>query len=426
MKQSFPQLCLARLLALFMALCLSFASCALAKPKAKPKLQGFVLARHLEMAIEIDAQSRALVAQRRAMGARYATSNSITPGSPYVAGAHRSYVGGNLHGEEETEVEVGMPVWLPGQRDAYENTVTAGLLEVEERLALRRLDVAALVRDAWWTVQRTARETAIARNRVATARDIGADMARRAELGDTSQQDVLLARNETLAAETELAQFEASARAARAAYGVLTGGADPDGALEGAVGARSIDDHPALRAPAASLARAETQARLAEASFIDSPEVGVFGRNEHNVQTNAGPDPLDFARTNSTTVGVRFKIPLPTPGRNEPKIAEAEAEAVRARAEYERARRVVDAEIAAARAAVSASRRVEGLAAKRLKVASEQFDLAREAFRLGENNAADLYRIRQLQLDAQRTQAAAAIDLGVTQSRLNQAYGYTP
>ena len=217
-----------------------------------------------------------------------------------------------------------MPVWLPGQRDAYENKVTAGLLEVEERLALRRLDVAAMVRDAWWTVQRTARQLAIARERVATAHDIDSDMARRAELGDASPQDALLARNETLAAETELAQVEAAARAARAAYGVLTGGANPDGVLEGAVGARSIDDHPALRAPSASLARAETQARLVEASFIDNPEIGVFGRNEHNVQLNANPDPQDFSRTDSTTVGVRFKIPLPTPGRNEPKIAEAD------------------------------------------------------------------------------------------------------
>lgn len=408
-------------------ICLAFAPLAAeAKSSVKPKPQGFVLERHLEMAVEIDAQSRALEAQRRAVGARYATSNSITPGSPYLAGTHRSYAAGNLHEARESEIEVGMPVWLPGQRDAYESNVTAGLLEVEERLALRRLDVAAMVRDAWWTVQRTARQVAIARERVATSHDIDSDMTRRAELGDTSPQDALLARNETLAAETELAQADGAARAARAAYAVLTGGANPDGVLEGAVGARSVDDHPALRAPAASLARAETQASLVDASFIDNPEIGVFGRNEHNVQLNANNDPEDFSRTDSTTVGVRFRIPLPTPGRNEPKIAEAAAEVVRAQTEFERAKRLVTAEIAAANAAVAAARRTEGLAAKRLAVANDQFELARKAFRLGETSAADLYRVRQLQVEAQRTQAAAAIDLGVARSRLNQAYGYAP
>ena len=291
-------------------------------------------------------------------------------------------------------------------------------------MALRRLDVAALVRDAWWSAQRAARELAVARDRVATARDIGADMERRVELGDAAPQDALLARNELLAAETELAQVEATAKAARAAYGVLTSGAQPDGTLEGPVGMQPLDQHPALRAPSASLARAQSQARLAEASFIDSPEVGVFGRREQNLQVYGGGQEPSW--TNSTTFGVRVKIPLPTPGRNEPKIAEAQAESERARAEYERAERIVKAEIAAAKAAVAAARRVDGLAANRLKVANEQFDLARKAFRLGENTAADLYRVRQLQLDAQRTRAAASIDLGVAQSRLNQAYGYAP
>jgi hypothetical protein len=34
--------------------------------------------------------------------------------------------------------------------------------------------------------------------------------------------------------------------------------------------------------------------------------------------------------------------------------------------------------------------------------------------------------VRQLQLDAQRARASAAIDLGVALSRLNQAFGYAP
>jgi outer membrane protein, heavy metal efflux system len=405
-------------------LCICLAFCVQAKAKTTPKPRGFALARHLESAVEIDAQSKALEAQRRAVGARYATSNSITPGSPYVSGLHRKNTAGNLEKFSEVEVEVGMPLWLPGERDAYEGTVTTGLLEIEERMALRRLDVAALVRDAWWSAQRTARELAVARDRESTARDIGADMERRVQLGDAAAQDALLARNELLAAQTELAQVEATAKAARVAYGVLTGGAQPDGTLEASVGMPSLDEHPALRAPAASLARAQSQMRLAEASFIDNPEIGVFGRREQNLQVYGGGQEPSW--TDSTTVGVRVKIPLPTPGRNEPKIAEARAECERARSEYERAERIVKAEINAAKAAVAAARRVDGLAANRLKVASEQFDLARKAFRLGENTAADLYRVRQLQLDAQRTRAAALIDLGVAQSRLNQAYAYAP
>jgi outer membrane protein TolC len=398
------------------------------KPKAKPRVNAVnaVLARHLEMAIEIDAQSRTLEAQRGAIGARYHTSSSITPGSPYVAGSFRRNSGGNLHGAREREFEAGMPLWLPGQREAYENTVTAGLVEVEERLALRRLEVAALLRDAWWNAQRAARDVAIARNRLSTARDIGRDMSRRVELGESGQQDALLARNETLAAETELAQAEAAVKATRIAYAALTGGASPDGVLEPLAPSRPIDEHPALRAPLASIARAETQARLVDATFIDNPEIGVFARHEKSTEYELGRDPSELFRTDSSTVGFRFKIPLPTPGRNEPRKAEAEAELVKAHAEFDRARRLLETEIISARAALSAARRAEGLAAKRLAVANEQFELARKAFQLGEVSAVDLYRVRQSQLDAQRAQASAAIDVGVAQSRLNQALGYAP
>jgi outer membrane protein TolC len=408
---------------------LAQAAVAQAKPRAKEPQGplGHALMRHLDMAVAIDAQSRALEAQLGAVAARYHTSNSITPGSPYLAGSRRGDAAGNLRNYHETELEAGMPVWLPGQRDAYEATVTSGLVEVEERLALRRLDVAALLRDAWWRARRAARDAEIARSRLATAKDIGHDMSRRVELGEAAPADALLARNELLAAETELTQTEAANQTARAHYAMLTGGGVPDGALEGAGKDIDIDEHPALKAPRASLARAESQANLVDASPIDNPEIGVFGRREHNNQFSTDPtQQVTDQRTDSTTLGVRFRIPLPTPGRNEPRRAEARAEITKARAEYERARRVVESEIKVARIALAAAKKAEGGASKRLGVANEQFDLARKAFQLGEVNAVDLYRVRQSQLDAQRGQASAATDLGVAQSRLNQARGYAP
>ena len=57
------------------------------------------------MAVLVDAQSRSLEAQFRAISARYATVNSITPGSPYVAGYQRNAAAGNLRNYNETELE---------------------------------------------------------------------------------------------------------------------------------------------------------------------------------------------------------------------------------------------------------------------------------------------------------------------------------
>jgi outer membrane protein TolC len=344
-----------------------------------------------------------------------------------VGGTQRNAVGGNLRNYNETEVEAGLPLWLPGQRDALEATVSSGVIEVEERIAQRRLDVAGQLRDAWWRAQRTAREADVARIRVATAREIGSDMTRRVELGDAAQSDALLAKNELLAAETELAQAEGAEKVARVQYAALTGGAPPDGALESIRPAADVEDHPALRAPLAALRRAEAQLKLVEATPIDSPDIGVFGRQEHNRQYSTDTSqPITDQLTNATTVGVRIRIPLPTEGRQEPRQAEALAEMTRARAEYEKAKRVVLAEIQSARLNLAAARRAAGLADKRLAVANEQFDLSRKSFALGEIGAFDLYRVRQLQLDAQRTQAAASVDAGAAVSRFNQAIGYAP
>ncbi|WP_246695713.1 TolC family protein [Methylocystis rosea] len=399
------------------------------KAGARPPSQrsGGVLAKHLEMAVLIDAQSRSLEAQFRAISARYATVNSLTPGSPYVAGYQRNAAAGNLRNYNETEVEVGMPLWLPGQRDALAGTVNTGLFEVEERLALRRLEVAGVLRDAWWNAQRAAREVSVARNRVATARDIGSDMTRRVELGDAAQTDALLAKNETLAAETELAQSEGAVKVAQVTYMALTGGAPPSGALESVRPAIDIEEHPSLRAPRAALARARAQAELVDATPIDNPEIGIFGRQEHNDQYSTDPSQqISDQRTDATTVGVRLRIAIPTAGRNEPRRAEALAEMDRATAEYERAKRVVLAEIKAARESLAAARRAATFANARLVVANDQFELSRKAFKLGELSAFDLYRVRQIQLDAQRMEANAEINVGVAISRLNQAQGYAP
>ena len=420
----------------------AFATDALAGPKASGEVTakgdqpiakrgkaplGHVLLRHLDMAVAIDAQSRGLAAQFGAVTSRFATTRSITPGSPYVGGAQRNAPAGNLRYYNETEVEAGLPLWLPGQRDAMAATVGAGAIEVEERIVLRRLEVAGLLRDAWWNAQRAAREASVARNRVATARDIGADMTRRVELGDAAQSDALLARNELLAAETELAQAEGAVKVARVNYQALTGGAPPDGTLETVKPAGDIEDHPALRTPIAALRRAEAQAQLVEATPIDSPDVAVFGRQEHNRQYSTDPSQqVTDQRTDATTVGVRVRIPLPTDGRQAPRRAEALAEMTRAAADYEKAKRVVLADIAAARANLAAARRAAGLADKRLAVANEQFELSRKSFALGEIGGLDFYRIRQLQLDAQRAQAAASVAVGAAISRLNQAQGYAP
>ncbi|MCO6415321.1 TolC family protein [Siccirubricoccus sp. KC 17139] len=373
------------------------------------------LAQDLEAALEIDAVARGLAAQRDAVRARDAQVRSPIAGSPAIGGSFRADTRG-VNRAREWDVEIGAPLWLPGQRSALAGTVEAGVAEQARRLALRRLEVAALLRDAYWAVGLAEAELAVARDRLATARDVARDLDRRAALGDISATDALLGRNEVLSAELELARAEAARETARAAYATLTGGSVT--ALAGIrpeAPARSAEDHPALVAAEAALATAEAQSRLVAATPIDNPEVGLFTRRQGGNLTEDG-----------YSFGIRLRVPLPTDARNTPRRAEAEAGRTRASADLAQARRTVQGEIALARVALNAAEAERRLAAQRKAVADQQLAASRAAFRAGEIGAFDLFRVRQLQIEAQAADARAVVAAGRARSRLNQAMGAVP
>ncbi|MDO9711849.1 TolC family protein [Paracraurococcus lichenis] len=393
-------------------------------PSGPPPMESAALARDLDAALSIDAVARAIQGQREAVRSRDAQVRSPIAGSPAIGSSFRSDTRGPRLANE-WDVELGAPLWLPGQRSALAGTVNAGVEEQERRLALRRLELAGLLRDAYWAVGAAESELRVARDRLATARDIGRDVQRRVELGDIAETEALLTRNETLAAELDLARAEAAVQAARAAYRTLTGGSEaallPPGTSAGMAGARpepalgEATPHPAIRAAEAALATAEARARLVRATPIDNPELGLFTRGQ------GGP-----ATENGTSLGLRVRIPLPTEARNAPRRADAEAERTRAEGELIQARRVIEGEIGLARLGLAAAGRNRQLAAQRRAVAEQQLTAARTAFRSGEIGAFDLFRVRQLQIEAAAVEARAEVEAGRARSRLNQALGLAP
>jgi len=379
---------------------------AAAQPVADP------LARHLDAAVALDAASRAGEAQRAAAAARGAAARTPLAGSPYLGGAVRSDTRGPRD-LRELDLEAAAPFWLPGQRGALQGEVDARVDEAGRRLALRRLEVAGLLRDLWWDAQEARRAAVLARDRLGTARQIGQAVSRRAQLGDIPPTEALLARGEVLASELAVQQAEAAATQAFAAYRALTGGLDPD--LPPEPLRPAPPRHPALAAAEASLAAAEARARFVAATPRDAPELGLFGRQEAGV-----------LQQDSTSVGLRLRVPLATEARNAPRRADAQADITRAAAELAQSRRLVESGAARAEQAQRDSERTVALARQRLAVAREQEGLALRAFQAGETGTFDLFRIRQLRLEAANDEGQAAVAALRARSRLNQARGAAP
>jgi outer membrane protein TolC len=370
------------------------------------------LAAHLEQALDLDAAFRTLAAQRDAVAARRALARSLTPGSPVVGGDTRIDTRGPRE-SRELIIDLAAPVWLPGQRGAYGNTVQAGVAEFEARLLLRRLEVAGLLRDAWWATASAARDVRVARDRLTTSRDIARDVQRRVDLGDIPYTDALLARNEDLAAELGLAQAEATLVGARAVYRTLTGGSDPD--LPPEPPAARVRAHPALLAADAGVAAAEAQARLVAANAARQPGTRRVRPQRGRAADRAGLEPRPAAPRAAGQQRAQH-----------PRVAAAQADLTRAVAEQALRRRLLDAEIDAARVALRLAEEAARIARRRLSLANQQLDLGRRAFNQGETGLFDLYRIRQIQLEAASTQAQADVTAGRARSRLNQALAPVP
>jgi outer membrane protein TolC len=393
------------------ALAVAAALAALMLPGVAPAQPQTPLSRHLDAALALDAGFRTLQAQRDAASARGATARSPIAGSPAVGGALRSGTQGPGQ-TRELDLEFAAPIWMPGQRGALMGTVESAVAEFETRIALRRLEVGGVLRETWWDAADARRSAQLARERLNTAREIARDVTRRAELGDIPPSEALLARNETLGAELALSQAEAAAAQARAAYRTLTGGMEPNLPVEALQrGAR----HPMVLTAQAALAHAEARQRLVGATPRDNPELGVFGRYE------AGS-----SMSETSSVGLRFRIPLGTEGRNAPRRAEAESEVTRATAELAQAQRVVAAGIARAQAELQSAEAALRIARQRLAVANEQEGIALRAFRAGETGTFDLFRVRQLRLEAANDEGQASIAASRARSRVNQAAGVLP
>ncbi len=370
------------------------------------------LSAHVDAAMALDAGARAIAAQREAAAARGVTARSLTPLPPAISGSARTDFRGPRE-VREFDAELALPIWLPGQRGALSGTVTANVEERERALALRRLEVAGALRDAWWNAAEAQRLVQLARERLSSARALSGDVGRRAQLGDIPPAEALLARNEVLSAELALANAEAEVVQARAIYRAITGGLEPNLPPERPQPRAAI--HPALAAGEAAVLAAQARARYVAATPRDNPEIGVFTRHENGLTTN-----------DSSSIGLRLRMPLATEGRNAPRRADAQSELTRASAELDQARRLVGSGVERAQAALNAAEGALRLARQRLSLAQDQERIALNAFRGGEILTFDLFRVRQLRLEAANDAGRAEVEVNRARSRVNQAGGVIP
>lgn len=388
------------------------------------------LAQALEQAWRLHPQAAALDARDAEARAAQEVAAALTPEPAALSiGNLNDRYHRNL-GQQEWEVELAAPLWLPGQKAAREAEADSRSDEAASRRAALRLELAGEVREAWWTLAAARNARALAARRLDTAGALAADVRRRYQAGELSRIDGNLAQTEAHAAEGELIEVEAALLQAEQALRTLSGAvAPPSLGEETPMPPRHprqphhphdwLDapaDHPQLAAAAAGARSARARVKVAEESRRAAPELALRVVRERG----------DLNEPYANSVGIRLKIPFSSAAQLRRDSSAAQAEADQADAEMQRAQTRVQLDVERAQRALPAAERQFAMARERRELSAENLRLIEKAFALGEADLATLLRLRAAAHETEAASLRQRLARGAAISRLKQALGVLP
>lgn len=370
-----------------------------------------------ERAWERSVAGRTAEARRDEGAASVVVADSLFAGAPSVAIAERNDRQNANRGQRERELELAVPLWLPGERAARQALAQGDGAEIEAALAAARLAVAGELRTAAWALAVATAEAGIAQERRLVAERLEADVARREAAGELARTDRLLARQEALAARAAAAEAEARRLAAVERLRVLSGSESiPQGLDETVAAAAPAAEHPRLRLAAAAAVRARAALDLAREGRRDAPELSLGVQESRE----------DFVSPVRNSLRIGIRIPFATEGRNAPRLAAANTALVQAETERLRAEAEVAADGRQAEAELAATALAAELATERAAAAGERARLLSRAFELGELPLPEMLRAQSAALESRLESARARSAHGLAKARLNQARGVLP
>ncbi len=379
--------------------------------------QAASLAEAVDAAWQLSPEARPLLALRGVQEARRDMAGRLFPASPFVQGDATSDRLLSNQGFTSFGLEVGTPLWLPGEGRATARLAEAGITELGARLGELRLAIAGTVREAAGQVEEARLAAPPLERRAAAARQLAGVIDQRSRRGESPAADALLARSEALLAEAAVQDQQAILAQAGLRFSVLTGlAAAPSLALDAEPPARPPAEHPRLVAARRGLETARSGLRLAEATPRDSPIISLQGRQEQTT----------YAERFGTRVGVVVRLPLATEGRNLPRLAAAQAELTRAEAQLILLERALDLEARQARLAFQAAQAQLRLTEAGFGALDQRRRQLEPAYSTGEIPLVELVRARVAAFDADLGRARARAAVYRARSRLNQALGVMP
>lgn len=372
----------------------------------------------VERAWSLHPTASATSARAAEAQARADVAAGITPGPPSLSLSSLNDRLNNNRGKQEWELEMAVPLWLPGQKAARESEADSAVADVVARRAALRLQIAGEVREAWWVIAAARNSHDLARRRVATAAKLESDVMRRFKAGELARIDANVAQNERLLAENEELSAGVALRQANEVYRALTN-ADAPASLAEEMPAPPRDiaeNHTELAAAAASARLAQARLKVAEETLREAPALAV----------RMVRDRAEFSEPYANMVGIKLTVPFSSGPRVRQENSAARAEAAQADAELALAQRRIQLESARARLEVDVAEQQLSKARERRDLTADNLRLAEKSFALGESDLTALQRARASAYEAEALLGRQAVARAASISRLNQSLGVLP
>jgi len=370
----------------------------------------------LDNAWERATQARVAESRLGEAKASRAVADSWFAEPPSIGLSEKSDRFNNNMGTRERELDIALPLWLPGQRAARDAFARSDAADAQAALAAARLALAGDLRTTIWTLAAAQAESEIAAERLATAEKLEADVLRRQKAGDLARTDLLLTQEETLAAKANLAEARTRERQALGRLRVLTGLDGMPSAIDEMVVVSAGAPHPRLAQAQAAVERARSEWNVVSTDRRNPPELSI------GVVQNR--DAFDAPNTNAVRIGIR--VPFGTEARNAPKLAAVNSLLIKAEAELIQTMAEIESEQQQAQSALDNAESVYQSAQSRAALASERLALQQKAFSLGELSLAEFMRVRTGAAEARLDLLRARFALSAARAALNQAKGILP
>lgn len=374
------------------------------------------LAEALDQVWQRALTARVAEARQTEIVASRAVADSLLAAPPALSISQRDDRFNRNRGLREHELELALPLWLPGQREARRILAEREGSDSEAALAAARLALAGELRSAVWALTSAQAESEIVRRRLALAEQLAADVARREAAGDLARTDLLLAREEMLAAKAALAESNSRERQAFERYRLLTGSETLPTRIDEEIAPAAAESHPRRRLAEAAAERARAEMQFARENRRDSPELTIGWQQTRE----------DSAAKDQHSLRFRIRIPFASEARNAPRIAAANSSIIRAEAEYRQVMAEVDGERREAASRLDDTQLALQASDLRATLAAERLHHLERAFALGELSLSDLVRVRGAANEARLEATRARLAHAAARARFNQAQGILP